>query len=337
MWTAAKVGKRRASRCLIPDVAAQAATEVHGAHVLSRDRRWTGRPTVRDIDRRDRRPFRVLAGVGGPSLFRSRRTAVASTICSARRRDSSTVARDCWRVFFSRVTSPRRRFSTSSTLLLRESLNSLDHQGTTGAGSPGLRPRDSRLDRFSAPCKRTRRRGRLRPGICDERISGRSCRSTCEWRMRSIQTCDTGDTEMACPALYLVTVSLGPLWSASSRSSRGLAGPLSAPCGNSNPVFTPDGAGIVFASNRGGKNRSEIYVMDADGSHIRPLTDDSTGHPSFSPDWGRTILFTRFTSDSASKSGAEVWEMDSDGSSPRRLTDPKQVALHPSYGGGSAL
>ncbi|WP_433681818.1 hypothetical protein [Nocardia sp. CA-119907] len=109
---------------------------------------------------------------------------------------------------------------------------------------------------------------------------------------------------------------------------------LEDPYFNSEPVFTPDGTGIVFTSNRGGKNRSEIYVMDVHGDHVRPLTDDSTGHPSFSPD-GTKILFARFTRDPSSKSGAEVWVMDSDGGNPRLLTDPKQVAQHPSWGRGT--
>lgn len=109
---------------------------------------------------------------------------------------------------------------------------------------------------------------------------------------------------------------------------------LADPYFNSEPVFAPDGAGIVFTSNRGGKNRSEIYVMDVHGDHVRPLTDDSTEHPSFSPD-GTKILFARFTHDSASKAGAEVWVMNSDGGNPRRLTDPKQVAQHPSWGRGT--
>ncbi|ONM46029.1 hypothetical protein B0T44_23205 [Nocardia donostiensis] len=101
---------------------------------------------------------------------------------------------------------------------------------------------------------------------------------------------------------------------------------------NSEAVFTPDGAGIVFTSNRGGKDRSEIYMMDLDGEHVRPLTDDHTGHPSFTSD--DTILFTRFTRDPAtSDNGVEIWEMNSDGSNPHRLTDPQQTAQHPSWGG----
>ncbi|MGK8524899.1 TolB family protein [Nocardia asteroides] len=103
---------------------------------------------------------------------------------------------------------------------------------------------------------------------------------------------------------------------------------------NSEAVFTPDGAGIVFGSNRGGKNRSEIYLMDVDGDHVRPLTDDATGHPSFASDG--TILFTRFARDPATSTAkAEIWGMNSDGSNPHRLTDPKQTAQHPSWGRAS--
>lgn len=76
---------------------------------------------------------------------------------------------------------------------------------------------------------------------------------------------------------------------------------------------------------------SEIYLMDVHGGHIRPLTDDAAGGPSFSPD-GTKILFTRTTT---SESGAEIWVINSDGSNPHRLIDPKQTAQHPSWGGGT--
>src|SRR5688500_14146475 len=62
-----------------------------------------------------------------------------------------------------------------------------------------------------------------------------------------------------------------------------------APTGGS-PSWSPDGAKIVFYSERDGN--SEIYVMNADGSRPTRLTRHpaNDGSPSFSPD-GTKIAF----------------------------------------------
>ncbi|WP_280332110.1 TolB family protein [Nocardia wallacei] len=103
---------------------------------------------------------------------------------------------------------------------------------------------------------------------------------------------------------------------------------------NSEPVFTRDGSAIVFTSNRGGKNRSEIYETDLEGRRVRQLIDEAVGHPALSRD-GTEILFTRFVRDAQGNGGAEVWAMHRDGGNPHRLTDPKQVAQSPSWGAGT--
>ncbi|MEV2218267.1 hypothetical protein AB0E01_00120 [Nocardia vinacea] len=97
------------------------------------------------------------------------------------------------------------------------------------------------------------------------------------------------------------------------------------PNANLAPVFTRDGAGIVFASYRAHNGRSGIYLMDVDGHNIRLLNDDAA-YPSFSPD-GTKIIYTRVTHDPASDQRAtfgELWVMNSDASNPHRLADPKQ-------------
>jgi Tol biopolymer transport system component len=58
-----------------------------------------------------------------------------------------------------------------------------------------------------------------------------------------------------------------------------------------------------------------VYVMNADGTSERRLTNDhpGLGVPFFSPD-GSQIIFTR-----NSKASGEIWIMNSDGKAPVRL------------------
>ena len=64
---------------------------------------------------------------------------------------------------------------------------------------------------------------------------------------------------------------------------------------NSQPAWSPDGARLVFVSDRGGT--VDLYTMNADGSRQRRLLDAPTlgvGGPTWSPD-GRTIVFSAST------------------------------------------
>ena len=100
--------------------------------------------------------------------------------------------------------------------------------------------------------------------------------------------------------------------------------------------YSPSGERIVFASNRHAYAADlsaeeqerlerdpayfmELYVMDADGTNVRRLTDAPgyDGGPFWSAD-GERIVWRRFSEDGAR---AEVHTMNADGTAERRITD----------------
>jgi Tol biopolymer transport system component len=93
---------------------------------------------------------------------------------------------------------------------------------------------------------------------------------------------------------------------------------------DSAPSWSPDGRRILFERAPAGTftpgteaQEKDIYVMRADGTHVRRLTD-SPGldeGPEFSPD------ATKIAFSSARDGQQEIYVMDADGSNPRRLTD----------------
>jgi Tol biopolymer transport system component len=82
--------------------------------------------------------------------------------------------------------------------------------------------------------------------------------------------------------------------------------------------YSADGKQIVFCSNRDGN--LELYIMDADGSNVRKLTNAPNcynGGPFFSPDGKRVI----FRSDRKKKDHLQLYVINSDGTGERALTD----------------
>jgi Tol biopolymer transport system component len=116
--------------------------------------------------------------------------------------------------------------------------------------------------------------------------------------------------------------------------------------------FSPDGKQIVFASNRhayepGALSEEEqerlgydsaffldIYIMNADGSNVRRLTDEPgyDGGPFFTPD-GERVVWRHFTGDMML---SDVHTVRTDGTDRRRLTDFGSMSwapyFHPSGG-----
>jgi WD40 repeat protein len=90
-------------------------------------------------------------------------------------------------------------------------------------------------------------------------------------------------------------------------------------------AWSPDGTRLAFDSTRDGN--TELYVIDADGTHPVRLTDTPSSEwaASWSPDGTRIA----YTSDAAGT--ANIWMMNADGSNPRQLTFDPDGNLGPTW------
>ena len=86
---------------------------------------------------------------------------------------------------------------------------------------------------------------------------------------------------------------------------------------NAEGSYSADGKQIVFCSNRSGEDNLELYIMNADGSNVRQLTQAPNcynGGPFFSPDGKRVI----FRSDRKKKDHLQLYVINADGTGERR-------------------
>lgn len=92
------------------------------------------------------------------------------------------------------------------------------------------------------------------------------------------------------------------------------------------PAWSPDGTQIAFTSVRATNPTNyfqalDIWIMNADGSNLRNLTNSGYGDasPSWSPD-GKQIAFITDRGRPSNPYAWEIWIIDVDGSNPRPVT-----------------
>ena len=109
---------------------------------------------------------------------------------------------------------------------------------------------------------------------------------------------------------------------------------------NYKPTWSADGTKIVFTSTRDAPHPSaygiassyEIYIMNADGSNVKRVTNDSYGEwdPVLSPD-GTQIAFTSDRDHPESSWSRDLYIMNVDGSNLHRLTTQTGTIEAPNY------
>ncbi len=99
---------------------------------------------------------------------------------------------------------------------------------------------------------------------------------------------------------------------------------------DSDPIVSPDGRSVVFASDRDGKNNGNLFILDLENGEMKQITtDDWASRPAWSPD-GRTISYLsyerrgfwaeyEFVAEDALV--AHVRQVDVAGGSPETLTE----------------
>jgi TolB protein len=98
------------------------------------------------------------------------------------------------------------------------------------------------------------------------------------------------------------------------------------------PAWSPDGSRIAFARNlHRDREASDIYVVNADGSGARRLTDEplvADTAPTWSADSGQ-VAFERHRNIDRANYSTDIYVIDVDGDNIRRLTTGRSPAFSP--------
>ena len=93
------------------------------------------------------------------------------------------------------------------------------------------------------------------------------------------------------------------------------------------PAWSPDGSKIAFVSERDG--RTEIYVMNANGTMQTRLTNTTVYCQNYHPTWSLDGAYIAFESNRSGNSN--IYSMKADGTELMRLTANQTVDWYPAW------